>query len=365
MQRVMSVSQTNFPLAAKQNTCDWIFFHSSIGQILTDDRGHVLAINDELLKIAGSLTQLQEDGVPIWNYIHISADEQQRLRSGESVKKWHPFLYQISHHGSLSTTRTNPDHLMEIIIIPLTLENKEKRGFLVQFLKCSDNDKDRYQEQQHYKDLQCAYKKNQLLHSIVRHDIMNKITAIQLRAETALEDLDLLSEPGHAISCILQDIKNIESIFCFTSLYQEVGTVEPTWQILRDIVPVTVENSSLRITGDLDGVMVYADIFLNRVFYDLIDNSIRHGKIAQNAEISWQICDDSLLIIYKDDGIGISTEDKERIFERGFGKNTGLGLFLIREILQITGCSIRETGISGQGAFFEIRIPAGNWRVSR
>jgi len=50
------------------------------------------------------------------------------------------------------------------------------------------------------------------------------------------------------------------------------------------------------------------------------------------------------LIVCEDDGEGIGADEKEMIFDRGFGKNTGLGLALSREILDITGITIRETG---------------------
>jgi signal transduction histidine kinase len=45
-----------------------------------------------------------------------------------------------------------------------------------------------------------------------------------------------------------------------------------------------------------------------------------------------------------------------------FGKHTGLGLFLSREILGLTGITITENGIPGSGARFVIRVPAGKWR---
>jgi signal transduction histidine kinase len=51
-----------------------------------------------------------------------------------------------------------------------------------------------------------------------------------------------------------------------------------------------------------------------------------------------------------------------KLFQNGFGKHTGLGLFLSREILSITGISISETGEPGKGACFEIRIPPGRYR---
>jgi signal transduction histidine kinase len=60
--------------------------------------------------------------------------------------------------------------------------------------------------------------------------------------------------------------------------------------------------------------------------------------------------------------MGVAEADKKKIFNRGFGKNTGLGLFLTAEILSITGLSIQETGEEGKGARFEIRIPMNGFR---
>jgi len=57
----------------------------------------------------------------------------------------------------------------------------------------------------------------------------------------------------------------------------------------------------------------------------------------------------------------VPPENKELIFKRGFGSNTGLGLFLTREILAITGIEIAETGV--KGARFEIRVPQGRYRI--
>ncbi len=69
-----------------------------------------------------------------------------------------------------------------------------------------------------------------------------------------------------------------------------------------------------------------------------------------------------LCIIIIDNGKGISEPDKKLIFNQGFGKNTGLGLFLTREILSITDISIKETGVYGEGARFELTIPYGSFR---
>jgi signal transduction histidine kinase len=70
-----------------------------------------------------------------------------------------------------------------------------------------------------------------------------------------------------------------------------------------------------------------------------------------------------MIVIVEDNGIGIPLAEKEKIFTRGYGKNTGLGLFLAKEILAITGIAIRETGIPGEGARFEILVPGGSVRT--
>ena len=109
-------------------------------------------------------------------------------------------------------------------------------------------------------------------------------------------------------------------------------------------------------------VEIFADILLVRAFDNLLDNSIRHGLKVTKICISTDIQSDLLYILWEDDGVGIPIQDKEKIFDRGFGKNTGLGLFFIRDILAITGITIQEKGIEGKGAKFEIIVPEGSWR---
>jgi hypothetical protein len=50
------------------------------------------------------------------------------------------------------------------------------------------------------------------------------------------------------------------------------------------------------------------------------------------------------------------------MFQHGYGKYTGIGLFLTREILPIPGWSIRETGEAGKGVRLEILAPSGVFR---
>ncbi len=67
---------------------------------------------------------------------------------------------------------------------------------------------------------------------------------------------------------------------------------------------------------------------------------------------------------FRHPGEGVPTEEKEKIFDVVFVKNTGIGLTLSREILSITGITINEFREPGKGARFEMTVPKGEWRMN-
>ena len=107
---------------------------------------------------------------------------------------------------------------------------------------------------------------------------------------------------------------------------------------------------------------MFGDPLVVRVCYNLMDNAVRYGGKITTIRFSMQESGDDHLIVCEDDGDGVPADEKEQIFDRGFGKNTGLGLALAREILSITGIAIRETGEPGKGARFEMVVPKGAYR---
>jgi signal transduction histidine kinase len=153
----------------------------------------------------------------------------------------------------------------------------------------------------------------------------------------------------------------------FTREYEELGRYRPEWQspgeIIRQIA-ITQNRPGVDLAIDLAGIEIYADQLLEKVVFNLFDNSFRHGGKVTRIRVSAQQADATLVIIWQDNGVGIPGEDKEMIFMRGYGKNTGLGLFLVREILGLTGITIRESGDPGKGARFEIMVPQAAYRIA-
>lgn len=198
-----------------------------------------------------------------------------------------------------------------------------------------------------------------LLSSITRHDIRNRLTVLRsllpmIKPENADPEIREYYELIERATIAISD--QIE----FTRDYQEMGIHAPEWWDtgeLIDKISSSGDMGNISIDNHIFGVRVYADPLLERVFYNLIDNAIRHGRTVTRISFSWTLDDNRLIIHCEDNGIGIEDQDKERVFDRGYGSNTGLGLFLVREILSITRISIKETGLYGSGARFEISVP--------
>jgi PAS domain S-box-containing protein len=200
-----------------------------------------------------------------------------------------------------------------------------------------------------------------LLSGITRHDVLNKIAIIQghlalaQRQGAAVDYPALIEKIAPLITVIRQQVE-------FTRVYQNLGTKEPEWQSAEKFLSSASVPKSVRLKSELKDLEIYSDLMLEKVFHNLVDNSLRHGEKVTEIRLSSQPDDSGLTITYEDNGIGIPAAEKEKIFDRGYGKNTGLGLFLAREILAITGMTIRETGIEGKGARFEIHVPENAYR---
>ncbi|HUH79538.1 MAG TPA: PAS domain S-box protein [Methanoregula sp.] len=205
-----------------------------------------------------------------------------------------------------------------------------------------------------------------LLTSITRHDILNQLSMLD-------GYISLLKEPseGENLADLIQKEETIVSTIrrqiVFTRDYQNVGAQTPQWKNIKiaiSTVLATMDRENIYFEIDTDNLEIYADFLIEKVFFNLIENALRHGEHVTRIRVSYQQKEDEVVLSMEDDGIGIPEQDKEKIFTRGFGKNTGYGLFLAREILAITGITIRETGVPGKGARFEMNVPKNGYRFT-
>lgn len=214
-----------------------------------------------------------------------------------------------------------------------------------------------------------ANKKLNLLASVTRHDVLNQVSAIMLAGELLELDGYLDGDSGLAkiIEGIISSAGTIERQLHFTREYEGLGEADPEWQDVCRLAGRAANElgqNGVVVACECEGLEVYADPMFGNVIFNLIDNAIRHGTGTTTITLRFTDAGDDGILTVEDDGRGVRDDIKERIFNRGYGKNTGFGLFLSREILEITGISISECGDAGRGARFEMHIPNSEYRFA-
>lgn len=209
-----------------------------------------------------------------------------------------------------------------------------------------------------------ADRRLRILDGITRHDTLNKLVALQ-----GYIDLERMgnkdAKRAERLDNMERNVRFLREQADATREYQGIGVGRPEWQSLREIWSRAVRNADLdkvAVEAELENVEVLADPLVYKVFHNLIDNSLKHGGKVDRIEVRTERSGGDLMIVYTDNGNGIA--DKENLFKRGHGTDHGLGMFLSREILDITGATMRENGEPGRGVRFEIVVPAGSFRIA-
>ncbi|MDO9550150.1 MAG: cache domain-containing protein [Methanoregula sp.] len=211
-----------------------------------------------------------------------------------------------------------------------------------------------------------ARKKLNLLNLVTFTDIQNAIFSLSGYME--LEKLQPAEEKTLEYRQKQEKIiQTISASLKFAKNYQDLGIKAPAWQDVLQAFLIGIshiDSSKLSRKIQVDNLEVYADPLLEKVFLTLAENVLLHGTTATEISLMFKEDSEGLTLIFEDNGAGIPVLMKDKIFERRIKGKDGLGLFLAREILSITGITIKETGMEGNGARFEMLVPKGAYRFS-
>jgi PAS domain S-box-containing protein len=205
-----------------------------------------------------------------------------------------------------------------------------------------------------------------VLSQLTRSDLANEIFILNgylALAKNAAEGKDPIIEK---IEKSEQAARSINEITKFIQDYQGLGARPPVWQNVQMSLLFGLSHISLgsiRHELETEDLEIFADPLLEKAWQGLFENSIAHGEHVTRIRVRHRVTPDGVVVIFEDNGIGIPDERKEEIFTRGEGVRAGVrGLFFVREILDITNITIRETGERGRGVQFEIMVPKRGYR---
>jgi PAS domain S-box-containing protein len=347
-----------------ENRYRTVFESTGTAMVILNEDTSIGFANKEFFHLTG-YSQEEIDKKRSWTEFIFRDDlekmiEQHRLRREDPQKALKQYEFRlITKSGEVRSI------LLTIDLLPGT---KSSVGSLIDITdqKTTEAIIDRYaSEITHYAEaLMRSTDRLNLLNSITWHDILNQITAILGYLE--LMKMKYPDAPlRDLISKEIQAAENVRTQILFTKEYQEIGVHSPQWFDLKNVIASAASGlplSAVKLVVQAGNVELHADPMFEKVFYTLLENALRHGETVTTIEFTCSVSPEGLVVTCQDDGAGVPGEFKEAIFQRKYYRHTGFGLFLSRTILGITGMTIRETGIYGKGARFEILVPPGAYR---
>jgi PAS domain S-box-containing protein len=199
---------------------------------------------------------------------------------------------------------------------------------------------------------------------LTRHDVRNKLASITGNVYLAKRRLAADDEVLDHLERIEESIQKVVEILDFARAYEMLGAEELVYIDLENTIEEAVSlfpgPLDAEIVKDCQGLTVLADSLLRQIFYNLIDNSLKHGKSVSQIRIFCEkIEEEKLGIVYEDNGEGIPADLKPRLFNEGCtsGKGSGYGLFLIKKAVEVYGWTVSEEGEPGKGVRFVMALP--------
>ena len=210
-----------------------------------------------------------------------------------------------------------------------------------------------------------ARNKLNILNTVTFQDIQNAL--FSMHGYLLMEEAQDNPDPEKIFSRQKTGIERISSALRFADKFQNLGLNPPEWQKVSQSFLYAISHldlSSLSRDLQVDSLEIFADPLLESVFFILTENVIRHGKTANAITVHFEERPAGLTLFFEDNGSGVPNDLKEKIFDLSYETDKDRGLFLVREILSVTGITISENGEWGKGARFEILIPDGAWRYA-
>lgn len=210
-------------------------------------------------------------------------------------------------------------------------------------------------------------RKLNLMNIVAWHEIQNKINGIRGYVDLSK---DLISDQkGMAfIEAEERLLKQIHDLLQYTTDYQKIGTFPRQWMNVEEAVRRVLSSSGgdhLRIDLDLDHLEIFCDPNLDRMFALLIEYTLKNQNIDPKVRIICAEVPDGLHLIYEDNSAGLPHNRKEHLFTREVVRAQDYCIPFVRDILECSRMSIRETGVPGKSARFEILVPHGLFRFTK
>jgi PAS domain S-box-containing protein len=234
---------------------------------------------------------------------------------------------------------------------------------------------------------EAATRERDLLISIAAHDLRSPLTVIlgqaqllqRRAARTGLDERDqrtvaLIADQAERLNQMIEallDVSRIQEgrLTIMPQPLDLVGALERVVGAVRSTVSV----HELALSTPRSTLTINADpIRLEQVLHNLLGNAVKYSPNGGQIEVAVEAAADMARIYIRDQGIGIPTEALPHLFTRFYRapnatrqatSSMGVGLYVVRELVQAHGGSIRVESIEGVGSTFTVELPLGETQL--
>ncbi|WP_338739299.1 PAS domain S-box protein [Haloplanus salilacus] len=210
----------------------------------------------------------------------------------------------------------------------------------------------------------------EVLNQVVRHDVRNALQLVLAYAgmleEYAEDDgeayLRQILEAGREAVDITRTAGDVTKVLLRSEADRIPVTVRPVLEEQIDDVRTSHERAIVTVEGEIPDTEVLADDMLGSVFRNVLTNAIVHNdKQLPEVSVSAVADDEAVRIRVADNGPGIPDDQKEQIFEEGEksfdSEGTGLGLYLVRTLVNRYGGTVWVEDNDPDGSVFVVELP--------
>jgi len=222
--------------------------------------------------------------------------------------------------------------------------------------------------------------KGQLI-ATVSHELKNPLTAIVGHLEILESAPEVSDRTRRSLSAIERGARRLQRVVDDLLLLSKVGDpdnpvipapvpMQPILEDLRDLTAVAAQRAGITVALDMPAEPVVASgdaAEIDRALANLLGNAVKYSRPSTTVSVSLERRDDEVVVVCRDQGIGISPEDQDQLFTEFFRSadpaaraqpGTGLGLAIVARIVERHGGSIGVESALGVGSTFTLRLPA-------
>lgn len=338
-----------------QQKFERLFMDNPEAAVHLDSSFHILNVNPRFMRLFGySLNEIKgkhiDDVIVPKDKMEEAIVFDERASKGET---YHEDTIRKRKDGSLVPVAFSA--------APIIVEN-QVIGHIAAYKDISQLKKTEEELRQTLEKLAKMNEKLRVVGGLTRHDARNKLSAITGNVYLAKKKLAGNNEVLNNLKDMELAVAQIVRIFDFAKTYEMIGIEELRYieveKTIDEAVSLFSDLKGVKFINNCRGLTVLADSLLRQLFYNLVDNSLKYGEKIKTITTYYEEIDkDKLKLVYEDDGVGIAESEKKKLFQEGYGRGTGYGLYLIRKMCEGYGWNIEETGKEGEGAQFTMIIP--------